>query len=157
MEVKVEKYTDIDLLRRACEMTTHDQTSNVSLKAMYKCEHSPIRTQMFWIELLQIPTFVSVHFARHKHGVEHFVTSNRDDRGGTDEVDRETPINHGMWINAQALINMSRKRLCNKSHKETVQVMKKIKEEVAEVDPDLSKRMVPDCVYRGQCYELKKC
>jgi hypothetical protein len=150
MKVIVEKLTDSSLLRRACAMTLHSKKSGAGLDMMYKSEHSPIRTQIFWVEMLGIPTFVSVHFVRHKVGVEHFVMSNREDRPGHDvNVTRWTPVNHGMFCNAQALINMAKPRLCNKASKETREVMRKIKEGVYEADPYLFKYLVPTCVYRG--------
>jgi len=138
-------------------MTTSGRRSGIDLDKLYQCEHSPVRTQIFWIEMLNIPTFVSVHFVRHKIGVEHFATSNRPDRG-TGEADRMTPINHGMLINAQALINMAKKRLCYHASKETRETMIAILKQIKVVDSGLSKRMVPECVYRGKiCHELKQC
>lgn len=158
MEIIVKKYTDVDLLREACEMTMHKKRSKATLKGIYKCEHSPARTQMFWVKMLGIPTFVSVHLVRHKFGVEHFVVSNRDDRGGSDCVDRDTPVDHGMWINAQELVFMARKRLCLCSHPKTVEVMEAIVRAVSAIDVDLSNCMVPDCIYRGgRCNELRSC
>jgi hypothetical protein len=62
-----------------------------------------------------------------------------------------------MLINAQALINMARKRLCNKSHIATIEVMKEIKKQVNYRDPELADRLVPDCIYRGSCPELVPC
>lgn len=160
MEVVVKSLTDLSLVRRACEMTMHGQESKVSLKSMYRAEHSPIRCRMFWVELRGIPSFVSVHLVRHKHGVEHFVQSMRDDLyiDPTKVVDRYTPVNHGMLINAQALIQISRKRLCLKSHKKTVAVWSKLRKAISDVDPDLASFMVPECVYRnGFCPELRMC
>ena len=155
MNVTVEKITGPDLMRRACSCTI-DRDSKASLSAMYRAEHSPIRTQLFWVEMT-IPTFVSVHFVRHKHGVEHFVKSNRDDRGG-EEANRHTPVRHGMLINAQALINMARKRLCGQAHDETKKAMALIRAGVAAVDSELAQFMVPECVYRsGFCPEIKPC
>ncbi|MCP3685376.1 MAG: FAD-dependent thymidylate synthase [bacterium] len=156
-KINVEKLTNINLMRRACEMTMHKGQSKISLDKIYMCEHSPVRTQLFWVEMIGILTFVSVHFVRHKIGVEHFVTSNREDRGGTTNENRYTPVNHGMLLNAQALINMSRKRLCNKTHEETRKVMLALKDKVRTVDPDLSKYMVQECVYRGKCNEVQPC
>ncbi len=156
MKITVEKLTDSSIMRRACECTT-DKESKASLNRMYDCEHSPIRTQVFWVEMKDIPTFVSVHLARHKIGVEHFVKSNRLDRGWLASADRYTPVRHGMFIDAQALINMSRKRLCKQASEETQDVMLKIKIAVAEIDPALAKYMVPECVYRGKCHELRSC
>ena len=160
MEVIVRPLIDLSLVRRACEMTMHGQTSKVSLKSMYRAEHSPIRCRLFWVELRAIPIFVSVHLVRHKHGVEHFVQSMRDDLyiDPTKVVDRETPVNHGMLINAQALIQISRKRLCLKAHRKTVAVWTKLRKAIREIDPDLANHMVPECVYRnGFCPELLPC
>ena len=157
-EIRVFEATDTSWLQQACKFTTGGlDASNVTLDKMYKCEHSPIRTRMFSIEMYNIPTFVSVHLVRHKIGVEHFVKSNRDDRGGNGEENRYTPANHLMFINAQALINISRKRLCLKAHRETQAVMLKIKQGVELCDPDLAKYMVKECEYRNGCHELKSC
>lgn len=124
MKVTVEDMTNDRLMRRACDMTRKPgvKPSTISREKLLRCEHSPMRLIRFWIELIGIPSFVSVHLARHKFGVEHFVESNRDDRGGVGdtEVNRLTPVNHGMEINAAALIALSRKRLCYLSHSRTV-------------------------------------
>jgi len=156
MRVVVTKLTDEALMRKACSYTINAE-SKMSLAKIYRCEHSPMRTQMFTVELIGIPTFVSVHFVRHHVGVDHWVKSNREDRGGTGKEDRWSPVNHMMLINAQSLVNLSRKRLCLAAHKETVRVMRAIKAAVAECDPDLAAVMVPECEYRGGCHELKSC
>lgn len=161
MEIIIKKQTGETELRRACDMTRKPGMvpSQMTLEKIYQCEHSPIRTQKFWIELHNIPTFVSVHLVRHKFGVEHFVESNRDDRGGAgdDVVTRESPVNHGMDINAQAILNMSLKRLCYASHKKTVAVWMKLKKAMRKADPALSGCMVPACVQFGYCPELREC
>jgi hypothetical protein len=159
MRIYITKLTDVDLLRQACKLTTHGQTdSMMSLDKIYRCEHSPCRTQLFWIELLGIPTSVSVHLVRHKIGVEHFVQTMRDDRGADAVADRNTPVNHGMLINAQELINIARKRLCMGAHAKTRLVVESIKDHLKPIDPDLTKYMVPECTYRGDvCHELKPC
>lgn len=147
-------------MRRACEMTMHGQQSKISLAKLAQCEHSPLRTVMYWVEMLNIPTFVSVHLVRHKIGVEHFVKSMRDDLyiDPTTVVDRNTPVNHGMFINAHALMTMSRKRLCYKSHRRTVAALRKLRAAVIEVDPELERFLTPECVYRnGYCPELREC
>ena len=157
MHVSAEKITDDRLMRAACRFTINAE-SNMTLAKIYQCEHSPMRTQLFWVELVDIPTFVSVHLVRHKIGVEHYVKSNRTDRAShSGDLGRMQPVNHAMLINAQALINMARKRLCRQASPETRQVMAAIRAEIHRVDPDLAGRMVPDCVYRGRCYELKPC
>lgn len=154
MQISVEPVTSVLDARTACAFTI-DKESKITLDALARCEHSPLRTQIFWVKMYDIPTFVSVHLVRHKHGVEHFVKSNRTDRGGTGKEDRYTPVNHAMFLNAQALINMSRKRLCRKASPETQAVMWAIQRAC----PDwLSRYMVAECEYRGGvCHELRSC
>lgn len=90
MEVSVRKYTDEALMLRACEMTFNGR-SHQSLLSIYKSEHSPVRTQLFWIELIDVPLFVATHFIRHHVGVVPFELSRRDDR--SKDVSFETAIN----------------------------------------------------------------
>lgn len=157
MKINVTKLTDEDDIRNAASFTSGHE-SRITAERAYSTEHSIIRTQMFKVEMIGIPTFVSVHFVRHKIGTEHFVKSNRDDRGGDGNADRNTPVNHVMYINAQALINISQMRLCAKAHPETRKVMQAIRAEVAKVDAALAKFMVPKCLYRGGiCCEPKSC
>lgn len=160
----VKDLTGIDPFKRACESTTGRTMTKASaynlLKRMYIAEHSPIRCRMFFIEIKNIPTFVCNHFVRHKVGVEFFCLSHRSDRCKVpdEQSNRLTPTSFSMLINAQALINMARKRLCNKASKETREVMKLIRDTISEIDPSLALRLVPDCVYRGgQCHELSCC
>lgn len=158
MTVTATKLTDVELARKACAFTFGKETSKIGLDKLYDCEHSPIRTIMFWIEMRDIPSFVSVHFVRHKIGVEHYVKSLRDDRGGDGTEGRNSPVNHAMLINAQALINMARKRMCRKAHPETMRVMFLIWSAIEEVDPYLADYMGPECSYRhGHCHELNSC
>lgn len=160
MKIEVTKLTDINLIHEACSATIDGKQSNISLDKMYKCMHSPIRTQIFFIKMIDIPSFVSVHFVRHKIGVEHFVSTRRDDRTdfSNEEVNRLTPVKHYMLINAESLINMARKRLCFSASKETREVFGMIKKEIEKVDPELAKYLVPECYFRnGYCPELKSC
>jgi len=156
MQVIVKKLTNVSHMRQACSFTS-GKDSKCSLTDRYRDEHSPIRTQIFSVELIDVKSFVSVHFARHGKFAEHFILSKRDDR--TDEaVDRNTLVNQMFLTNAQELIQMARKRLCGKAHAATRVVMKLIVEAVREVDPELAPFMVPECVYRGNiCHESKQC
>lgn len=159
MQIRVQQISGRELALAACESTTGGKdTSKVSFPHLYAAEHSPIRCITFFIELIDIPTFVSVHLVRHKIGVEHFVQSMREDRPGVTEVaNRHTSIRHSMFINAQALITMSRKRLCHKASVETRGVMRAIQVEIMNIDVDLYKAMRPECRYRGFCPEQNSC
>ena len=158
MNVSITQLTDVSHVQRAAMMTTHGQPVKAPLAAWYRTEHSPIRMRKFWIELQGIPTMVSVHLVRHKIGVEHFVQTMRTDRGAEEIANRLTPTNHAMLANAQALVNMGRKRLCHKASQETREVMVLIRKAMCTVDPALTRFLVPECVYRGGvCHELKPC
>ena len=153
MQITVEKLTDYTLLKRAA-WATSGKNVKAPLEAWYECEHSPMRTQIFWVEMHDIPSYVHVHFRTHSVGITHFVRSNREDRGGDPKADRYTPVVHCMLLNAQSLVNLARKRMCLKADKITQFVMNEIAEGVLTVDPDLHKMLVPDCVYRNKCHEV---
>ncbi len=158
MKVKITKLTDEGIMQQACEATMPEGVwSKMSLDRIYTCKHSPIYTQLFWVELRGIPSFVSTHLCRHHVGVTHFVQSKRDDRGGTGKENRYTPVNHSMLVNAMSLIQMSWKRLCFLSHTDTIMVFKKIEKELKKVDPALCNHLQPHCEYLGRCDEDKPC
>lgn len=130
---------------------------------MLICEHSPIRALLFQIELTGIPSWVSVHYVRHKYVVEHFVQSQRNDRR-SDGLDRNSqpqsaPVNHMMVCNAAEIIFMARKRLCMKASPETRAVMRAIVDALDMCGAtELARILKPDCAYRGGfCPELKSC
>ena len=128
-------------------------------RKILRAEHSPIRLLTLTIRLTDIPYWVSVHLVRHKIGVEHFVQTQRTDRTGVERTEKpqNAPVCHTMVINAQALINVSRKRLCAQASKETRDVWKAVVQAVREYEPELADMCVPECVYRGFCPEMKSC
>lgn len=128
-------------------------------KTILLAEHSPIRKIRFSWKWADLKSWVSVHFVRHKHGIEHWVSTQRTDRTGLDR-DRKfqcSPVSHECEANAQALINISRKRLCNQASKETREAWQAVVDEVKQKDPVLGSVLVPECVYRGFCPEFQPC
>lgn len=71
--------------------------------------------------------------------------------------DRYAPTDLMCLINAEAIINMSRKRLCTKASKETREIWQKVCELIEECDPDLYPHLVKPCVATGVCREHKPC
>lgn len=72
--------------------------------------------------------------------------------------DRYAPVDLAFIANAEALMNMSHKRLCFKASAETRATMLAIRAEVEKVDPDLAMHMVSQCIFRGGiCGEPKSC
>lgn len=127
---------------------------------LVKSEHSPLRELWFGIKM-EIPYWVSVHFVRHHIGVNHYVQSQRNDR--QEKYDRtQAPqgeiVSHIMSINAQELVFMSHKRLCNQASKETRMVMQEIVNQVLKLNPEFKDVLVPLCKYRnGLCTEFNTC
>lgn len=130
------------------------------LKAKYlRSEHSPIRALQFIIKM-EIPYYVSTHLVRHKYGVEHFIQSQRNDR--QDKYDRDQApqgalVSHIMLVNAQALMAMSRKRLCGKADKTTQKVWRTVVKKVLETNPEFKEVLVPNCEYLHSCPEFQSC
>ena len=123
-------------------------------------EHSPIRKLHIGWVWKGLKYWVSVHLVRHKYGIEHFVSTQRTDRTGItrDELPQSSLVNHECEANAQALINISRKRLCHCASPETRQAWQQVKSEIALVEPELASVMVKECVYRnGLCPEMFTC
>lgn len=122
-------------------------------------EHSPIRQLAIKWKWSGLKYWVSVHFVRHKIGIEHFVSTQRSDRTGQDrdQALQSALVNHECIADAQAIINISRKRLCNQASKETREAWKALLKELAKKEPELCRVCVPECVYRGFCPEMKSC
>lgn len=128
-------------------------------KRILLAEHSPIRLINFGWKWTGLKSWISVHFVRHKFGIEHWVSTQRDDRTGIDrnESRQDNPVNHMCEANAQSLIFISRKRLCQQAHPETRKAWLEVKEKVKQKDLVIASVMVPECIYRGFCPEFKSC
>lgn len=128
-------------------------------RRMLLCEHSPIRELFFDFKWTELKYWVSVHLVRHKIGIEHFVRTQRSDRSGVerDSLRQDSPVEHRISVNAQAMINISRKRLCMGASPETREAWKAVLETIKEKESEIYQACVPDCIYRGWCYEYKTC
>lgn len=158
VEVSVKKITDAELIHAAAQRTAWGKVGEtVDLYRWYRSGHSPIRTQEFWVDLIGLPHFVHTHYVRHHVGIQPFVKTGREDRGMKGEQTRWTPGEMSLMVNAQALINMSRQRLCTQAHVVTRFVHEAIRNEVLSCDPNLAHHMVKECVYRGFCPEFRSC
>lgn len=128
-------------------------------KKILLAEHSPIRGLIYCFKITNLKSWVATHFARHHVGVEKWIKTQRTDRTGVDrdELPQGALVDMELEANAQALINLSRKRLCNQASPETREVMQEIKKEVSKRDEFLARIMVKECVYRGFCPEMQSC
>lgn len=166
--IRMEKVTlwkrALNAARRTIGKKPLDKEPSNSWKAkMLLAEHSPIRLieyEWTWSDIMQ---WVSTHLVRHHEGCEKFVHSQRGDRraileeynvSSRDELPQGATNDMDMTANAQALINISRKRLCNCASKETREAWKQVQDAIREVDPVMADKMVPECIYRGFCPEF---
>ena len=124
-------------------------------------EHSPIRLIEYDFGWKKIRQWVTAHMVRHHEGCEKFVHSQRSDRRelpcDRDHIYQGAKNDMDMTCNAQAMMNISRKRLCSCASKETREAWKQVMDELQKIDPILRNKCVPECVYRGFCPELKSC
>ena len=151
-------------------------------KKILLAEHSPIRLLEYDFTIEDVRQWVTVHLVRHHEGCEKFVHSQRQDinadienitkkvievladagmlKDGWRERDYMFQGEHNdmdMTCNAQAFINISRKRLCACASPETREAWKLVIEMLKEVDPILASKCVPECIYRGFCPEDGRC
>lgn len=130
-------------------------------KKILLAEHSPIRLLEYDWTWEDIKQWVTTHIVRHHIGCEKFVHSQREDRRELsvprDELPQGALNDMDMTANAQAIINISRKRLCSCASKETREAWKAFLDELKKVDPILASKSVRECVYRGFCPEFDRC
>ena len=164
MKIKVLNYEDSWQEVKNATMTTINKEGGKYPDSEWKrklllSEHSPIRKIWFNWKWVDLKSWVSVHFVRHKFGIDHWVCTQRTDRTGVnrDEAPQGALVMHECQANAQALINISRKRLCSCASKETREAWQAVKDEVAKVEPELASCMVRECIYRGFCPEMFGC
>jgi len=152
----------LNAARRTVGKKPLDKEPSKSWEAkMLLAEHSPIRLVEYDISFEDIKQWVTVHLVRHWLGFIPFVHSQREDRRQLevprDELPQGALNDMDVSINAQAMINVSRKRLCSKASPETRDAWQKVVNAVGQIDPVMAEKCVPNCVYRGFCPELESC
>ena len=120
-------------------------------------EHSPIRDLSVRFRWKGIKSWIATHWARHKW--ECFVQSQRSDRTGVprDKLPQDAPVDFVGEMNAQAAIDTMRKRLCHQASPETRAYAEDFKAALHDYEPELADTLVPACVFRCGCPEMKTC
>jgi hypothetical protein len=135
------------------------EPSSIWKRKILKAEHSPIRLMSIRWKWTSIPYWVSVHFTRHKIGIEHWVRSQREDKTKVprSSLPQDALVEHECIANFQAIINISRKRLCRRASPETQTAWRALLASVEKDNPELFSVCVPECIYRGFCPEMQSC
>lgn len=164
--IRMERVTSwgraLNAARRTIGKRPLDREPSKSWEAkMLLAEHSPIRLVEFEWTWQDIKQWITVHLVRHHEGCEKFVHSQREDRRNLiiprDKLEQGSLNDMDMTANAQALINISKVRLCMKASKETRRAWRQVIDAVREIDPVMADKCVPSCVYRGFCPEMEGC
>ena len=162
------RITDFDIdwmkIKSAC-MTTISKEAGKEPTQEWKrklllCEHSPIRRGTISWKFDEIPYCISTHFVRHHEGCEKWVGTERADRTEIKDRSQRSQMDMvpmEMEANIQAIINISRKRLCTSADPLTIKYWKAVLEAIKEYDEDIYWACVPECVRCGGCPEYKSC
>lgn len=166
MGTKIKKIQiDWTEIKNQCRHTSNKEDTDTPatrefIKKILISEHSPIRLGRIKWSWDGIKSWVSVHFARHWLGWDKWVSTQRTDRTGInrDECRQDALVDMDVEANPQALINVSRYRLCRQSADETRKEMEGLKIEIKkEGEKELSDVLVPNCIYRVGCPEFHSC
>lgn len=154
--------TDWLAVRNEALITRRQWSANVpsdTLKLKFLCsEHSPIRSLNYrWIWHNQ-KSWVATHIVRHWLGIQHFISTQRNDlqkEYDRDKAPQDSPVEHLCYANAQAILGISRARICLNASKETRQDWLDFIGMLRSVEPQLARLCVPPCIYRnGICPEV---
>ena len=167
-KVKV-RITDYDInwkkIKSACMTTISKEAGDKEPSQEWKrrlllCEHSPIRRWTISWKYDEIPYCISTHLVRHHEGVEKWVGTERADRTEVKDRSQRSQMDMvpmEMEANIQALINISRKRLCTSADPLTRLYWKATLEAIKEYDEDIYWACVPECIRCGGCPEYVSC
>jgi hypothetical protein len=167
MRVDIIKYpTDQDwLLTRNNALVTQRKSSDKipSSKLRKKfliSEHSPIRSLEFVWEWVDIPSWVATHFVRHHEGFQPYISSQRNDIQelyDRRKAPQDASVIARIQANAQAILNVSKARICTNASLETRQAWRMFLDTIKNIAPELEELCVPPCIYRnGLCPEVFK-
>jgi thymidylate synthase ThyX len=167
MKVEVIKYpTEADwMLVKKCTLVTVGKETNKPptvkfKKDLLRSRHSPIRELRFVFSLTDIPYWVSVHLCRHVHAQPYVKTQRNDRQSDYDRnsAPQDAPVSMMWSMNAEELITIANKRLCNLASKETKDLVKTICKDVIKLCPEFGGELVPMCVRNGGvCHEIFPC
>ena len=135
-------------------------------KSITRAGHSPIRLIEFHIKVEGVKSWITVHNVRHKHGIEHWISTQRDDRTGVnrDDAPQGTLVDYEFCVNLEELMYICNRRFCMQAHQETRDFWRSIiialmcDEKSKDVIGPVSTLFVPMCVRcGGRCPEMKCC
>lgn len=121
-------------------------------------EHDPIRDIIIKFRWRDIFYWVAMHYKTHIwRSRTDSQRNDRQERYDRNKAPQDAPVDFIGDPNVQHLIDTSRKRLCRQAAEETREYWEALKVTVHDPEPEISDVMVPNCVYRCGCPEMKRC
>lgn len=119
-----------------------------------RARHSPIRWLMFSFDLT-LPYWVSVHLARHVHAQPYIRSQRQNPSRGAARQDE--PVEMIFDVNAEELMVIAEKRLCNKADPLTRALVREMCRKVEVECPEFTGLLGPVCCTMGHCREMHPC
>lgn len=141
--------------------------------AILKARHSPIRLLNYVVEFDNIPYCYAMHLARHVH-VQPYIASQRPDHqmkaSVTIDFDKDdytefdrlcmpegTLVHMTLYMNAEALMVMAEKRLCNKASEFTRFMVRTMCTLIEQDEKAYIGLLHPRCIKGEKCIEMHPC
>ena len=141
--------------------TAINQPTSEWKRKILEARHSPIRYLRYSFLLEGIPYCTSVHLVRHHVGCEKYVRSQRNDRQSDydrNQAPQNAPVDMIFDLNAESLMTLANKRLCNQASLETRNIVKAMCLLAEQQTPELKGLLVKPCErMNGKCEEMNCC
>ena len=129
-------------------------------RQILRARHSPIRELKFIFFIEDVPSYVATHLARHIHA-QPYIKSQRNDRQSDydrNSARQDAPVNMMYSVNAEELMTIANKRLCNLADQTTRKVVREMCICASTNVPEIGEFLVPMCEHQGgQCHEIYPC
>ena len=124
-----------------------------------EARHSPIR-YLRYSYYIECPMWISVHLCRHIHAHPYVKTQRNDRQHDYDrnKAPQDSPVSMIYDGNAEELMTIANKRLCQQASPETRQLVQDMCALAEAATPELHGLLVPMCEYHGGvCHEMYPC
>jgi hypothetical protein len=159
--IKTIKYLDWNIIKLAA-LTTKGLKQKTTIKSEWKIkallsEHSILYFSEIVLEVeMQYKTAIHLKTHNKSKGFYLLMQSQRPD--WTDKPrDPDAIIKTILTVNPAALIDISRKRMCNTTAKHTQSQWHAIINHIRVTEPEIADACMANCEYRKQCTEFETC
>lgn len=130
-------------------------------RKILRARHSPIRELLYKYRITDLPYYIAMHLVRHHAGCQPYVRTQRNDRQSNYDrrkAPQDALVTMRWTLNAESLMNLANKRLCEHATEETREVVQEMCRLAIEATPELYGLLVPMCIRNGgRCDEMKPC